>query len=404
MTTDFDSNIRDLFRQTADAMPSSGDLTKRILDKLHENKASQSRRISNTSRGVTVGNFSVAAVVILIVGMLAYVFAQHSPSRIASTHVETPGIVGHVAPVTDQGVTLQIVSAYADPLGTAVQVAISGTNQQLHFPELQDPTLTLTDSAGKSFTFTTAMTGGQGGYFGVDPRNQVARFDYLPLPMQQLQGPLQAIFVVHTLTLATGVKPPSTLPPLTGTWKSAFTVNPLAGKSYTYAVFAVVHQGIGMQVQSLEIASPNQMGVAPTGGVRLMLIITGLPANTLIQSFYGWYPYATPPGHSSPVCPVPPCHVTQLNPPRALLTIPGFAVHAGNNGISFPVPLSSDETQTDGNGGTVQVELLYPGQGTPDGSMGALTITNLQLLMANGNQTGPKETLLSTWTLEMPLH
>jgi hypothetical protein len=177
-------------------------------------------------------------------------------------------------------------------------------------------------------------------------------------------------------------------------------LNPAAGNAYTYHAPAVVHQGIGMQLQSLEVAPANQIG-AKDGGVRIMLAITGLPANTLIQSFYGWYPYSNPPLHGSPAYSVPPCTSVQPNPTRALLTIPGFAVHAGNTGISFPIPFSSDSMQTVGDGGTVQIELLYPGQGTPDGTVGILVISNLQLLVANGEQTSVKETLPMTWTLEI---
>jgi hypothetical protein len=156
-----------------------------------------------------------------------------------------------------------------------------------------------------------------------------------------------------------------------------------------------------MQLQSIEVAPSNQAGVAKDGGVRILLSITGLPANTLIQSFYGWYPYSPPPVHGSPVCTVPPCNGVQPNPSRALLTLPGFVVRAGNNGVSFP--LTSNSMQTVGDEGTVQVELLYPGQGTPDGTTGTLVISNLQFLVATGGQSRVKETLPGTWTLEIPL-
>jgi hypothetical protein len=112
--SDSDSHMRDLLHQTTDAMPSSGDLTKRILHQIHEDKASQSRLTARRARGKIAGSLSVTAAVIVIVGLLAFLLAQHAPARspapsIASTNVAIPGIVDQVAPVTNEGVTLQVL-------------------------------------------------------------------------------------------------------------------------------------------------------------------------------------------------------------------------------------------------------------------------------------------------------
>lgn len=402
--SDFDKRLGDMLRRTADAMPSSDNLSQRIHHRiLQEEKAKPMRKNFHSLR-VPINGISILVLVALFAGVLTYIHAQHTPSRSASTvsissaSVGTPGIIGQVAPVTDQGITLQVISAFADPLATEVQVAISGTNPQMNDPEFSDPTLTITDNSGKSFTYTYNDLNMGSKYSSTNPRNEVGTLVYLPLPVQQLGEALHATFIVHNIALVSGEKPPSSLSPLVGRWESAFNLNPTQDKIYTFHTPTITQQGIGIQLQSLETVTANQ-AAENEDGIRIILTITGLPANTLIQGFYGWWPYTTSPPINGTVCSVPPCNKT-INLPRALLTIPGFVVHAGN-GVSFPLLPGSTSTQTVGESRTTQVELLYMGQGTFN-ETGTLIISNLQITLAtNGTQT--KELMPGTWTLEIPI-
>ncbi len=413
--SDLEKQLRDAMHRAANTLSHTEDPVQSIQHRIRQDEKTQSMRKNFSPFGISISGIGILVVVALFAGMLVYMHAQQSPSQIAkstspvsisSTSAGTPGIVGQVAPVTDHEITLQVVSAYADPLGTEIQVLITGTNPQINQPILNDPTLILTDSAGRSFTFASpSFAFGEGGYQFANAHYGIGTLNYLPMPIQQLHTSLQATFVAHSITLVTGTKQPPVLPLLAGTWKSTFTLNPVAGKMYTFHTQTVIHQGIGMQLQSLELAPANHTQMDSSGGIRIILTIIGLPANTLVQDIGGWvssaYPSITPGGINCPVA-SPMCN-HPLNLTRVALTLPGFKNYAVNS-VAFPyISQGLSTQQTVGASGMAQVELLYPGVGTPNGTKGILDISNVQImLLSNGSQK--LEALPGSWTIEIPLH
>ncbi len=382
----FEKNLETMLHRAVDAIPASTDLSRTVQRRLQEQSGRGDMRQSRLPNQA-IASLSALLVIALIGGLLIY---AHSHQSSLSAIAPLPGITGQVHPTTDKGVTLQVLHAYADSISTTVQVSISGTDTNLFNPSLEDPTII--DALGNVYSTTT----GGGGYTGADPTHTVGNFEFLPFPASQLQSPLHLTFTVHHVREANG-KPSSvndgTL--LEGIWQSSFTLNPVAGTIYQSQTPSIVNQGIGLRVESIEVAPATQTVVGQRGGVRLILTMTGVPADTLLESFSGWQPTTSTVNSRGLACAPGQCPAQVLST-SALLMLPGFAPYTdGTNGLlSIAIsPRLLSASQTAGPTGIVQMELLYQGQGDPSGDPGTLIVSNFHILVAGTPKPIVKETL-----------
>jgi hypothetical protein len=330
---------------------------------------------------------SAVAVVALLSGLLIALHARQSASGAPTpTPVTAPVLVhcpGQTAsalacPVTDQGITIQALYAYADALSTQVQVAISGA---VNMPSIVEAVLI--DAQGHRFS----DAGLGSGYNGKNPSHVIGDLGFAPLPAGDLRQP-QRLMLLVTHILPTIPPGPSGKPYVTGKWQSSFTVVPTPGKLYHVTMAPVVEQGIGIQAPSLEVAPTAQTPIGQRGGVRVILTITGLPANALATNFQNLSP--TRQVVCSEAC----------DPAFAILTLPGWALAQAANLTIIPLaPPAPVAQQTVGPAGTLQLELLYPGQGMPNGGTASLVIANARLWLAGD----PNPIHLPTWQLTLPL-
>ncbi len=308
-----------------------------------------------------------------------------------------PGIIGHVPPVTDQGISLQVLHANANALGTTIQVALSGVAPNQYRITLDDATRT--DNTDQ--TFPSLLPGA--GYSMLDPTHSVGIFEYFPLSPAQLAQPVHLVLTVHHVTIWTNQKPRTVASHKVGVWKLPFAVNPVAGTIYHLPSSTVSNQGIGIQLQTLEVAPPSQTALGQ-GGIRIMLLMTGLPPHTLLQSFSGWQAALDAITATRGNCP-PHTSCSQQADVSAVLQLPGFMVQTqGANGISLPLASQSQTAvQMVGATGTMQLELLYQGQGTPAQGTGTLTISNFKVFLAGSPQPVVAATL-PPWQLAIPVN
>lgn len=389
----FQQNLGNLLRRTAEAIPSSTDLTSRVESQIRQQNSQGAYNVKHLSNQ-SIGSLCALLAIVIIGGLLL-----HSRSQTAniSTNPLKPGLIGNTLPSIDQGITVQVLYVYADPISTTVQAAISGV--QLFDPSLLDPTLT--DNKGHSFAFDAAGSI----YTDTDPTNVTGIFKFLPLPTSMLHQALRLTFSAHNIT-SVNKKPPVAAGDATkkGDWSIPFTVNPVAGITHQLHLSAIFNQGIGVQIQSIEIAPTTQTNMGQQGGIRILLTVSGLPSEMLLQSFYGWQPTDSPnpTTRGGALCTtVSTC--IQSVPTSAVLTFPGFTANTqGRNGITVPLDSQfQSQAQTIGPSGTIQVELLYPGQGIPSGT-GTLTVANLHVLVSGSVQPSIKSTL-PPWHLTLPL-
>jgi hypothetical protein len=393
--SDFSEHLSETLRQTAEAIPTSTDLTEGILHQIQQPVRERHSALHVPHQAIA--SLCAVVVVALLGGLLIHAKGL-APSTGTGTRgsmvaAGTPGLSGQASPVTDQGLTLQVWHAQANALGTTVQIAISGIDPQLYHPSLDDAVLT--DNTNQAFS--TSLPGA--GYTMLDPTHLVSTFAFLPLTPAQLAQPAHLTFTVHHVTIRTNQKPQTITSQKAGLWQLSFVVNPLAETIYLLPSSVSRNQGIGMQLQTLEIAPTTQ---GQPGGMRVILSVTGLPPNTLLQSFDGWQPTldASAPtrGYCAPSASCSPSVVS------AVLALPGFISQTqGVNSVSFPLASQAQTaSQRVGATGTVQLELLYFGQGMPTNGSGTLTIANFQVLFAGSSQPVVAATL-PPWQLTIAL-
>ncbi len=216
------------------------------------------------------------------------------------------------------------------------------------------------------------------------------------------------VATAHFMALVySGMSPPPPTAPPAPPWLNdldrialsvPFALAPARSGGYTYQQSPIVKQGIGVQVQSLQLSPARTAFYGAAGGASIELLFSGLPADMELVSFMRVLAQNTIAG------------VTQGNggPGLVLLHIPGMTVRlpAFTALQSPPYPhdaqVQSGEP-TVGGAGTVQVEVSYQGSGVPTGQPATVSISQIQRLTGgiDGN-TGDWPTL-PTYEITLPL-
>ena len=307
-----------------------------------------------------------------------------------------PGLVGTIAPSSDQGIVMQVTYAHLDAVETTILVTLTSDALTLGATLIDDGIVTDTDGHVLS-----PILSGNGGHI-LSPHKIVAIYLLLPLSDTQLRQPQHLIFTAHHITTNLGKPLPGNNGAIIGSWRNTFTVNPALGTEYQIQTAPVTIQGVSFRVDSLEVApfSAQDGDIPESGGVRIMLTATHVPADTLRESFAAWYATTVPRLRSCPSNGCPP----RPGPTSAVLTLPGFVPGQALNSISFVVTPSAQSTpETVGSTQTVQIALLYPGSGTLSGANAMVTVTNFHLFTSI---TPTADDLKQTpaWQLPIPLH
>lgn len=370
-----------LLRQAAEEnIPMSSDLTAAVRRQIDSQPP---HRPSGMPRALAA---TVGAVVVVGLLIILLTHGQRSggggTTTIASpTPFNCPGQTnvppGLACPVTDQGITIQVTGANVSPLGTTIQIVITGPASKINDPSILDDSLT--DDQGHIF-----MSNGDG-YQGKIHNHVIGTLSYPPLPIAELQAPIHMTLAITRLYPSV---PPA--PFVHGLWRSSFVASPVQWEQHAIHMAPVMANGVSVQAQSLEVAPAGETPKGGTGGVRLDLTFTGLPTQTNLSGFELWSPTT----HYG--CSESPCIATV-----ALLTLPGWSATAFPDLTVIPgnVSMILGAVGTVGPSGTLQVALVYGGTGTPNGQPATLQLNNLRLRDSNG-------TILRTLpniTLTMPL-
>ncbi len=422
--SNFENDLGDMLRSTADAVSPATDLIGAVKQRVRQHPTPH--HTSPVRRyGRVIAGLSAAVIVAAIGGLLIHLHSQQlvngqtlTPACVATAGTDmyhsgtgsptaqpwSDGLVGQVPPVTDQDITLHVTGADADAIGTTIMVSISSPDYamqlKLNSPTILDPSIT--DANGHMYSLIDNFYS----YELSLPEKAGGTFIFAPLSPDQLRQPMRFTFTSHHVIPVNG-DPHSGIPSgvpgkqVVGTWQSTFTVNPVAGNFHQLQSSQVAEQGVCVQLQSLEFAPTTLRYGYQHSGVRLILIMSGLPADTSLASFYGWQPTRGS-GNSCLLSPGSSCK-DPLPLTSAVLTLPGFTPPLpdfpppppqGVNDESLPLPTPAQAaSQTVGPTGAIQVELLYKGQGIPNGKSGTLDISNFTPLISQDSQFVARKTL-----------
>jgi|GEM_PF-5515957 len=386
------NRLGDLLHQAAQSIPDSVDVTATVQQRIHhqatERQFPMVRLLSQVSN-LAIGSL-IVLIVIAFIGVVHFHVQKQPPLPAGPALI--PGLVQLPSPVIDQGIQMQVIDAYVDAIHTTIRVAMSSVDSSVVTNmSFTDPLLT--DERGQTYA---VIDGISGGYTNQDSTHSVGLFAYFPFSPAQLQQPLRLTFTVRHITNTTGKSPADPSVMLAGNWHNSFVVNPAASIKYQANNAPTTTQGISMQVQSVEVAPSVTNSSGQHGGIRLIVTLTGLPSDTLVASFAGWKPSSDGFPQRGPVCLQGQICETAVPPTVAMLSIPGFIPQMqGTNGISLVIPPTN--TLTVGSSGTVQMELLFAGQGIPTTQQGTLTITNLYLFTQGSTGQLISKQLIPTW-------
>jgi hypothetical protein len=291
------------------------------------------------------------------------------------------------------GISLRVTDAYADVTSTVVRLETANTDG---YPlGMRDVQLALPSGY--------ILRQGLGGYWG----GPVSLITDEPLRAEEFGQPVRFIASTHLMPpVYHGLYPP-TLPPAPPwldeldriTLRVPFALAPVRSGGYTYQQAPVIKQGIGVQVQALDLSPSRTAFYGPAGGARIELLFSGLPADLELLSFVRLQSRLSIAGGTS----------GDVGPGRVELQIPGMTV--STPAMTFlQHPAWPDTAQgpsvdpTVGAAGTIQLEVSYQGSGVPTGQPATLSISNILLLTGgtDGNMgTSPR---LPTYQITLPLH
>jgi hypothetical protein len=290
------------------------------------------------------------------------------------------------------GISLRVTDAYADVTSTIIRLE---TANKYGYPlGMRDVQLALQSGY--------ILHQGLGGYRG----GPVSLIVDEPLRAEDFGQPTQFVASTHLMPpVYHGLYNP-TLPPAPPwindldriTLRVPFALAPVRSGGYTYQQAPIVKQGIGVQVQALDLSPSRTAFYGAAGGARIELLFSGLPADMELLSFVRLQSRLSIDGGTS----------GDLGPGLLELQIPGMTV--STPAMTFlQNPAWPDNSQvrsvdpTVGPGRTVQIEASYQGSGVPTGQPATLSISNIQLLTGGiGGYTGTPP-LLPTYQITLPL-
>jgi hypothetical protein len=289
------------------------------------------------------------------------------------------------------GISLRVTNAYADVTSTVVQLETANT-AGYPLAIIWGPQLAL--PSGRTFQVAGGSSGAATSLTVYDP---VPPADFAPL--------------VHFVTTAHFMLPqyfgmnPPTAPPAPPWLKELdritlsvpFALAPARSGSSTYQQAPIVKQGIGVQVQWLQVSPARTAFYGPAGGASIELLFSGLPADLELLSFLRLESQNSIGGTRG-----------DYGPGRVELQIPGMSVSTPAFTVlqNPPWPHDSQVQSVDptvGATGTVQVEVSYQGGGIPTGQPATVSISQIQLLTGgiDGNTGAPPT--LPTYQITLPL-
>ncbi|HEX9038589.1 MAG TPA: hypothetical protein VF808_16525 [Ktedonobacterales bacterium] len=297
------------------------------------------------------------------------------------------------------GISARVTDAYADVTGTLVHLVAANT---YNYPLMLNGQLALKSGY--------VLLGANGG-FGSTGETLIGDE---PLPPQDF-APRVEIIATATLSppVSFGLAPP-TYPPAPP-WlnrldriaiRVPFTLSPPRWGGFTYHQPPVVEQGIGVQVQILDVSPTHESCVGEAGGARVELRFTGLPADLELLSFIrvqsqrasnGSACYGGGTGSSGDNGPglfelhIP--GMTLASPVMTLLQSPQWPT-GGNQTSEQPVV---------GPAGTVQFEVAFLGSGAPNGQPATLTISSIQRLTGGADPLKGTYPSLPTYQITLPM-
>lgn len=431
----FEEHVADLLSRTARVARPTPALSQRVRQRLANVDGSLSRPRSAARFWPMVTQFGSIAVATLVVGAVVAVLLTQgakaprhtigagTASATATVTAPAPACsdstpVGEHYPytlpadhsvvinssATASGVTITIDRAYADATQTVILFHANGATSQGFF---SGENMALTDSSGKVYRAISSGSANQLGY----PNAQIALFP--PLPQSELGVRQHLTFSFDRLTGGpdqSGVvgTPISTV----GPWQVPFTITPVAGKSIPVSLPAQTHDGLTIQVESVDIAPAGGGLDGQNGGARIHVRISGLPAKmqlTDVANFStAFWEGQNGGGQSSSPDSLPGalgCPELDLQYFSGLPILPGFIEVNGE--YPFASPNSNDPTTWSrvGPGGSAELDVLFYGPFT-DGKM-VLTIDGIRISTpesgaANGTRTDLR-VAHGPWVFSIPL-
>lgn len=291
------------------------------------------------------------------------------------------------------GITLRVTDAYADVTRTVVQ--LETTNADSYPLGIMNDLLAL--HAGPILQDIGGSSSG----------GPVALLDVEPLPPDDIGRPVELVASSHvTPPMFNGLYPP-TLPP-SPPWLNQldrlslsvpFLITPAGSGGFTYHQAPVVEQGIGVQIESLDLSPFHPAFYGTAGGARLVLRFTGLPADMELLSFVLIQSQSSIGGGT----------FGDSGPGQVQLTIPGMTVSTPAMTLPQQPTTPADPGNmlypTVGSAGTVVLEVSYQGSGVPTGQPAAVTISDIALLTGGEDATTALSApSLPTYQITLPLH
>jgi hypothetical protein len=340
--------------------------------------------------------FSIAAVLLTIAIIATFVWfgairnhqAATRPNAATATAqpctipTPLPGTVGkpvrpYHAPhgtATYAGITIAFDSAYADATQTVVSIRVYSASSSHAFPDRG----IISDENGDAFW--TLSSG------GISPSTGPGRYTLTanPLPVAMLSGPHTLTLTILTMDALKSGSTGTTF--VSGTWQIPFTVTPAVPKVYNLHVAPLVKCGVSIQPVRLDVATDTTG--ASTGGTRLVLKISGLPAKDSIPFFVSDYHTSSSASLGS--------H-TDSKPDHLDLA----GIDPAWVGVQNVDPF--DYEQTVGPTGIVMVEAVYFTPLTQTGDTVSLHIDDLNIDYVFGQSVGGSYKKIGPWDFQLPL-
>lgn len=292
------------------------------------------------------------------------------------------------------GISLRVANAYADVTTTVVQ--LETTNTAGYPLGIWDSQLAL--PSGRTFLAA-----------GGDSGTATSLTIYEPLPPEDFGPQVHFVVTAHFMPPTYNGLYPPTLPPAPSWLKDVgrialsvpFALAPERSGDYMYKQAPVVKQGIGVQVEWLQVSPEHTAFYGAAGGASIELLFSGLPADMELLSFTRLESRNSIGMGSNG-------SQGDLGPGLVELGIPGMTVSTPAITILQNPPWPNDPGMrsvdpTVGAAGTVRVEVSYQGSGVPTGQPATLSISGIQLLTGGIDGNSGATPTLPSYQITLPL-
>lgn len=305
---------------------------------------------------------------------------------------------------TASGVTITLDRAYADATQTVILFHTVGAATEANYDL---PTMFLIDVSGARYHTVSIGDANAQGYSG----KSIARFP--PLPQSELGRPQRLTFSFDRLIGGPSQSGVASTPISTvGPWQIPFTITPVAGTTIPVTLPAQTHDGITIQVESVDIAPAGGGLNSQNGGARIHVRVSGLPEKMVLTDL-GEFSTAFSEGpdgggESSSPGSLPGamgCPELDLQYFSGLPILPGFIEVNGSDILSLHPSEDPATWSRVGPSGSAELDVLFYGPFT-DGKM-VLTIDGIRISTpesgaANGTRTDLR-VAHGPWVFSIPL-